>query len=167
MSGIVREMLEEEYEFEIPTSMIDVVFLLLIFFMCATRFRSVERKLDAELPQGFTPIGPPPPDEPPEVRVRIFWRNAAGEIVSVPEPGSSVAIHLNRRACADLNELAAVLSELGARNADVGVVIDARRNVPFRWVVGAIDACRRAGIAGIKFQAPAVEGAGGDDWWYM
>ena len=32
------------------TSLIDVVFLLLVFFMCATQFKQVERKLDAFLP---------------------------------------------------------------------------------------------------------------------
>ncbi len=38
-------------EWELPTSMIDVVFLLLIFFMCASQFRTVEKSLDSLLPR--------------------------------------------------------------------------------------------------------------------
>ena len=38
-------------ERELPISTIDIVFLLLIFFMCSMQFRSVERKLDSELPK--------------------------------------------------------------------------------------------------------------------
>jgi len=36
------------------TSMIDVVFLLLIFFLCASRFSEREKILDAQLPRAGT-----------------------------------------------------------------------------------------------------------------
>ena len=35
----------------LPLSMIDVTFLLLIFFMCSMRFKSVERALGAHHPR--------------------------------------------------------------------------------------------------------------------
>ena len=50
-SKLIRDVLDEEYEFELPLSFVDVVFLLLIFFLCATNFRTVEKKLDANLPK--------------------------------------------------------------------------------------------------------------------
>ena len=43
-----RRAIEEEEDFELPVSMIDVVFLLLIFFMCASKFKTLEQKLDAK-----------------------------------------------------------------------------------------------------------------------
>ncbi|MGE3853490.1 MAG: biopolymer transporter ExbD, partial [Planctomycetota bacterium] len=45
---IVQEMVGEEAKTDM-TPMIDVVFLLLIFFMCM-KFKSFEKKLDADLP---------------------------------------------------------------------------------------------------------------------
>jgi biopolymer transport protein ExbD len=48
MNSIVEELLEEEPEINL-TPMIDVVFLLLIFFMCM-RFKEYENKLDSQLP---------------------------------------------------------------------------------------------------------------------
>lgn len=53
------------------------------------------------------------------------------------------------------------------RKNPMPVVVDARQAVPFQWVVGALDACARAGVRNVKFQAPPVEGAGGADWWWM
>ncbi len=182
-SKAIRDIMDEEYEYEIPTSMIDVVFLLLIFFMCSTRFRSVEKKLDADLPknEGQNAI-PTKVEIPTEIRVRISWINGKGQVISSPnygDPndfvqslgqlsvvGARIRIQANRKTCTDLHDLYLTLAELGARNPEMPVVIDARQKVPFRWVIGAIDACKRANIGNIKFQAPPVEGGGGDDWWW-
>ncbi len=57
----LRELAEEECELTM-TPMIDVTFLLLIFFMCTIRFKTLEGKLSAHLPKdvGFQsePLGP-------------------------------------------------------------------------------------------------------------
>ena len=181
-SKVVQDVMDEDWEFEIPTSMIDVVFLLLIFFMLSTRFRALEKKLDADLPknEGQNAI-PKKVEKPTEIRVRIYWANSQGQVISSPNPGdpndivrgqplsvagAHVVIEADRKPCADLNDLFAKLAELGRRSPDLPVVIDSRQKVPFRWVVGALDACKRASIGEIKFQAPPVEGGGGDDWWW-
>ena len=55
-SRIVREYLIEDWQFEVPTSFIDCVFLLLIFFMVTTIFaRPVSLKV--ELPSAENPVG--------------------------------------------------------------------------------------------------------------
>ena len=50
---------EEQVELQM-TPMIDVVFLLLIFFMCSTKFKTLEGKLEAYLPKD---LGPSPPTD--------------------------------------------------------------------------------------------------------
>ncbi|MHC4249935.1 MAG: ExbD/TolR family protein [Planctomycetota bacterium] len=180
----------EDPEIELPLSMIDVVFLLLIFFMCSMQFKSVEQKLDADLPknEGQNPI-PKQVEQPTEIRVKIYWANGQGQViynnkmafpadwpgVRVPLSitGAHIAMKVNklqiRKAAGggpDLNELARTLRDLVARN-EMPVVIDARASVPFRFVIGALDACARADARDVKFQAPPAPEGGGDDWWWM
>ena len=50
MSAIMKELAAEEVEMEM-TPMIDVTFLLLIFFMCTLKFKVLEGKLAAYLPK--------------------------------------------------------------------------------------------------------------------
>ena len=170
MRGVLRQATpsyDEEWEFELPVSMIDVVFLLLIFFMCSTRFRSEDRVLASDLPRGKGPrVGEHEPEPPVELCVKIFWESASGEAVGDPAPGGRVAITMGGRRCADPNELARVLSSLSARHERTPVVIDARKRVPFAWVLGAVDACARAGIENVRFRAPARTEVG-PEWWHL
>lgn len=173
----------EEYDNELPISMIDVVFLLLIFFMCSMQFKSVEQRLNADLPknEGQNPI-PTKVEQPTEIRVKIYWANRQRQVIYSPtQPfpdnwpgvrpplstaGAHVELKVNKLPIANLNELARTLADLNATNP-LPVVLDARQAVPFRWVIGALDACARAEVQDVKFQAPPVEGGGGDDWWWM
>ena len=77
MAGkVVKDVIDEEYEFELPVSFVDVVFLLLIFFMCASTFRMTEKKLDANLPKDEGLMNRPVKFEiPHEIRVKIYWAN--------------------------------------------------------------------------------------------
>ena len=63
---------QEECELQM-TPMIDVVFLLLIFFMCATKFKVPDYRVDANLPKdkGLRNVQIKPPEELPEFRVTI------------------------------------------------------------------------------------------------
>ena len=54
------------------TPMIDVVFLLLIFFMVGMKFRQRDRKLETELPPGNGGVTRP---APPEREIHIRFRN--------------------------------------------------------------------------------------------
>lgn len=76
---------QEAGERELPISMIDIVFLLLIFFMCCMQFKTVEQKLDAQLPKDDgIPLFPPPVVEPTEIRVKIYWANGRGQVIHKP-----------------------------------------------------------------------------------
>jgi biopolymer transport protein ExbD len=169
-------------EAELPLSMIDVTFLLLIFFMCSMNFKSVEQALGAELPKGGHGVVPPPPTGIP-VRVKIHWGNARGQVIhsprsAYPEPfdgvrrdvslaGAHVILKVDSLRVRDLNELARTLAGLAARQSDISVVIDARQAVPFKWVIGALDACARADVKNVEFQSPPAPGTGGSDWWWL
>jgi len=168
---------------ELPLSMIDVTFLLLVFFMCSMNFKSVERALGAELPKNEGVIGPPPLIHVIPVRVKIYWANSRGQVIHSPAlaypedfdgsrrgiglAGAHVVLQVESLIVRDLNELARTLADLASRQSDISVVIDARRAVPFKWVIGALDACARARIDKVKFQSPPAPGSGGDDWWRL
>jgi len=65
---VVDEMSEEEVKLEL-TPMIDISFLIIIFFMCLP-FKTLEGKLAAFLPtdKGINPI---PAEPPPEIKVKV------------------------------------------------------------------------------------------------
>jgi biopolymer transport protein ExbD len=176
-------------EAELPLSMIDVTFLLLVFFMCSMQFKTIEQRLDADLPKDGPGPGPGDIERPTEVRVKVYWANGRGQPIHsagaafppdwrgakppLSTAGAHVAMKVNRlhiRDSAsggpDLNELARTLRDLVARDP-MPVVIDARSAVPFRWVIGALDACARARVRDVRFQAPPAPDGGGDDWWWL
>jgi len=155
-SKVNREAIDEEKGFEIPTSMIDVVFLLLIFFMCASKFKTLEQRLDADLPkEGQNRVPHTRPVQPQELRIKI----------SLADDGRPVILAQDFP-CRDLNDLAARLRVLSQNVSDLPVVIDGRQRVPFFVILGAMDACARARLYDVKFQAPPVAGGGGSDYWY-
>ena len=93
----------------------------------------------------------------PKTEVRIKLSRAEG---------GGVIIALNRVPRADLNELAATLAAFVEMEPGLVIVIDAQNDIPFNWVFGALDACKRAKVKDVRFQAPPVEFDGGDNWWY-
>jgi biopolymer transport protein ExbD len=133
----------EDSEWQLPTSMIDVVFLLLIFFLCASKFRQLERRLDAFLPDNGPDIVYPPPPVREEIPIRV---SASGVDLEVPR------YQVERWVTHDPNELAARLRRLP--DGDYRIVIDSRQNVPFYHVMSAVDACARAELNNVSFRPP-------------
>ena len=74
----LKELAQEDGEMEM-TPMIDVTFLLLIFFMCTLRFKTLEGKLSAYLPKD---VGPNPESVEPIQQVEILLRvkNPGGKL---------------------------------------------------------------------------------------
>ncbi|MEQ8848045.1 biopolymer transporter ExbD [Botrimarina sp.] len=127
------------------TPMIDVVFLLVIFFMTATQFAEVERAVEMQLPEvseGGTTVA------------------AANEprVVSVMADG---ALTLDGQACT-LEELSSRLD--AARRAASGadgpeVLIHGDARCDFQHIAAALAACREARVAEVGVSvdaAPAV-----------
>ena len=159
---LVREAIEEgeDWELQLPVSMIDVTFLILIFFLCTAKFKALEQRLDATLPKedGLTTIRKRV-EKVEEIRVRISLKSKS-------RPSGGVRILVNRLPVDGLRGLARKLAEVRAVLSGVPVVIDGRQDVPFQWILGAVDACALAKIDDVRFQAPPAEGAGGGKWWY-
>jgi biopolymer transport protein ExbD len=112
----------------IPPSLIDVVFLLLIFFLLQSYAETDEQALEIDLPQA-TPA--PMTQQLPPLTVNV---NREGQYIV---HGRTV----------DPAGLLAIFNEVQAQNPGrVRVVIRADRSVNVQPVVTVIDLCNRAGI---------------------
>jgi len=111
------------------TPMIDVVFLLIIFFMVATKFDEMERDLDLDLPEVA----------------------AASPLTSAPQ-GRVVVVHADGRTQLDQQDVS--LAELTGRLAgarreypQTSVVVRGDAASAFQHVAAALAACQEAGIS--------------------
>ncbi len=118
---------------EIPTlnltSMIDVLFLLIIFFMVATRFEDAERDIAVKVPRvnAQAAAAPAPPRK----------------VIDVHRDGHIAFDH--RTVSPD--ELLAALRAAKQARADLGVVVRGDGDGAFQNVATVLSACRRAGIS--------------------
>ena len=111
------------------TSMIDVMFLLVIFFMVGTKFSDTERNMSVKVPQ-VAAAGPLAPG--PEKRVINVYRDGR--------------ITLDRQAVS-LAELKAKLADARSQYQKLGVVVRGDSQGPYQNVADVLAACRAAGIA--------------------
>ncbi len=111
------------------TPMIDVVFLLIIFFMVGTKFTELDRKIALKLPQVSD--------------VRALLPAPERRVVNVYRDGT---IELDR-ATVSLDELVDRLSHARSEYADLGVLVRGDAEGAFQNVAAVLGACRQAGIA--------------------
>lgn len=111
------------------TPMIDVVFLLLVFFLVATRFAQEDRELEVELPTASE--ARPLTEEPKELFVNID--KDGNYFVSGQRLAASEVEVALRQAVAD-------------NPVNQSVVIRADKRVPFDFVVTVMDLCNQAGV---------------------
>lgn len=125
------------------TPMIDVVFLLVIFFMVATKFTELERSIELELPTASAAGDATPPPSPKVVAVF-----ADGHIELDNQPVS-------------LNELQRELRAATSATDDVQVVINGDARCKFQDVAATLAACREAHVAelGITVEIAAAGGS--------
>jgi biopolymer transport protein ExbD len=117
------------------TSLIDVVFLLLIFFMVATTFKQ-ERDLDVTLPK-TTQTGAVAPTERAAIEVVISTQGA---------------YYLNESPLAGhgIEDLKQALADAAAGDQDLPVVIRADENTPLQAVVRVLDAASQIGLRHVR-----------------
>lgn len=111
------------------TPLIDVVFLLLIFFLVATRFAAEDRELDVLLPSASTAM--PMTVAPKEMFINIDRQGkffVQGETMAADEVEKAI-----ERAVAD-------------NPVSQSVIIRADRRVPLEPVVTVMDLCNKAGV---------------------
>jgi biopolymer transport protein ExbD len=113
------------------TPMIDVVFLLLIFFMVATTFLDPEREIEIDLPPASS--AGMPEEQPNEI------------VINVLRDGS---LQLGQREV-DGEGLDSALTSAAARDPRTPVTIRGDRLVAHESIVGVMDACGRAGLVNL------------------
>lgn len=112
------------------TPLIDVVFLLLIFFLVTSEFEDEERRLDIVLPTATSAV--PMSVKPREV------------VIDVDSEG---VIYL-RGQTITLEQLQQLLTDSVAKNpTNQSVVIRADRQTSFQPVVNVMDVCNRTGVS--------------------
>jgi biopolymer transport protein ExbD len=111
------------------TSMIDVLFLLIIFFMVATKFDELERNIDVAVPE-VAHAGDA--SSPPKPRLVVVQSDGRVEL-----DGTAVT----------LDELTAQLASLRTTLGEPPVVIRGDAQCAFQHVAAALAACRQAGVS--------------------
>ena len=108
------------------TPMIDVVFLLIIFFMLVGRFISAEN----------VPLQLPKPEKSQAVKTELTDRSVINCLLARPaSPATSPVVYsVGPTRVASLDELSARLGAVKAANPNLQVVIRADRRLPYRAV---------------------------------
>ena len=163
MIRLPEEMQESKSELRI-TPMIDVVFLILIFFLCATQLKVPEGLLCSHLPRDR---GSSSGLVVPVLPCRITLANEKGLIVLHADEqriANDSWEELERTrgfAGPNIQKLAEHLSErkmnyTGQDANGLPVIIDFAKNVPWKYVTQALNICRRLNIADVSFAVPEL-----------
>jgi biopolymer transport protein ExbD len=114
------------------TSLIDVVFLLIVFFMTASKFTDPARDIDLKLPEV-----------------------AQGDALSMAPKARSVAIHADGQITIDkdpvtLEQLKTRLAAAITAGPHPSVVILGDAGCPFQHIAAAMAACKQAGVTDLS-----------------
>ena len=122
------------------TPLIDVVFLLLIFFMVSTTFEHQSR-IQIELPEA-TAEATPPDDESLEIIIDAQGRFFIGEAQVVNT---------------ELKTLKGAISKVVGEREGIPVIIRADANTPHQAVVTALDATSQLGLTRISLATTRMQ----------
>lgn len=153
---------EERAELDM-TPMIDVTFLLLIFFMCTLKFKVLEGQLTAYLPKdaGFNEV-PVVPLEKIQVQVRLVdagqKMNAAGTMPYADKSGASRHIFVGRelryglgtQSFDSLSQLNAAIHRMNIQD-QTPCVLQTHPGVILGDVIPVLDGLTAAGFGDISF----------------
>ncbi len=127
------------------TPMIDVVFLLLIFFVCTASFQAIEYVLPSEVV--VSGVGDTTSVElPPDLEQLV---------IDVAPRESAIPWQVNDRPCRTPGELRGVLEALVSVAADLPVILDCQPATPLGDAIDTYDLCRSLGFARVQFAAEA------------
>lgn len=125
------------------TPMIDVVFLLIIFFMVGTKFSELERKIGLQVPE--VSDGGALTDAPSKRVVNIY-------------PDGQITLD---RQAVTLAELTSQLATARGQYRELGVVIRGDARVDLQPVAEVLNACAKAGISdlgiSVKVASPELQ----------
>ena len=159
-SRVLKLILAEE-EWALPTSFIDVVFLLLLFFMISSKFKTLEQRLEALLPKdkGFKQISQPITSRLDEIVIHV-----TADARTLQTPTFSIRNSETHK----VHELASLLTRIKDTSGNLKdippVVIAGKPDCPFKHVMAALDACAMAKLTKVEFRPPmGGPEAGGSD----
>jgi biopolymer transport protein ExbD len=124
------------------TPLIDVIFLLMIFFLMTINFQKPEGVLDNRLPELGRRSSEDPTKDWETVRLRIQLARAGGEL----------RIHLQERVVSDYEALGHYLDQLPA---DILIIVEPEDDVPYKHVIGVYNACLKSKKREIVFSISA------------
>ena len=127
------------------TPMIDVVFLLLIFFVCTTSFQIPESILPSPLSLAGT-SATESPAEPTETELERV-------LISVSQRNGELRLTVNDQNCPSLARLSVLLAALSKVDATLSVLLDIDGDTLLGPVIDIYDRCRLAGFRNIQFAA--------------
>jgi len=133
-----RHMMEEEPIF-MMAPMIDIVFLLLIFFLTTSLFARMENELSITVPTADQ-------SQPP--------RRTPGEIIINLTKEGTIIVNQRRL---ELDQLEDILVKIGKLYKDQSVIIRGDKDALFGQAVAILDACAKAGIWNVSFAAVQSE----------
>jgi len=122
---------------------IDVIFLLLVFFMCTANFYPLEEIL----PMNTTLPG--------SVAVEMVLPDPVNLDVVLIQISFDQVPHwqIEGNQCTSLHEVQSILWQIRDIRADIPVIIESADNVPMENVIDVYDVCRRVGLTDIQFAA--------------
>ena len=130
------------------TPMIDVIFLLLIFFVCTASFQPPEEVLPVQMPSSgaiAAEVEIPEVADLGEIVVKVLWRRVGDEWHARWE--------INGRRYENLAEVETVLRAIREVKADLPVILDVEPPVPMENVIDVHDVCLKVGLEQVQFAA--------------
>jgi len=127
------------------TPMIDVIFLLLIFFVCTAGFQAAEEILPTNLSL--------PGSVSSNVEIDLELEDLEEIVVKILYADGRPHWQINQRDYNRLAEVRAVLSAAARVRIDLPVILDVEPNVPLENLIDVYDLCRRIGLERVQFAA--------------
>ena len=124
------------------TPLIDIVFLLLIFFLVATKFSEEEYEMNALLPDASE--AQPLTKEPEGIIINVLYLAENKTSASVPDRRQLRYFVTGKELT--IGQLEQVLRRLYVDNPGRSAVIRADKRCRWQFVVAAMDACKKAKI---------------------
>ncbi|MEW6027017.1 MAG: biopolymer transporter ExbD [Planctomycetota bacterium] len=153
-----RKYVAEDTNLELQmTPMIDVIFQLMIFFMCSIHFKSLEGKLYSYLPKdkgmSNTQVTDPILDE---VRIKLAYSENAPPLLTKIKVGER---DFGSDWDALYKHMLGLKDSLVTPSGDIiPVKIDSDEMIPTQSVVSALNICKKAGVQKTEFAAKTSPG---------
>lgn len=123
------------------TPMIDVVFLLLIFFLTTSSFQRLEKLMPSAVSAESQSQAGSQNDEPPQPSDA----DLSDCIIKISQDGEELRYRLNDEQIVSLEQLAARMKTILSIRPDLPLVIDPTDDVPARDAIRVYDMARRLG----------------------